>query len=198
MRYEDDRVSSQGQQVTAYPHRDVNNLFIVEPVDPEKRPPVYELTKEEQERKVRYVRNGDLVRLRHAFTDSYLITHDVASPLTTTNMEVTTWPAADATRYEETIWRLENTRGEDGNKLMTRKDTIRVVNDFHKVALFTSKKSILPKWGFDQQEINGNKNVKEPTNLWFVDEVQHERIINGKEEEREGGDCSFNPRPFLP
>jgi dolichyl-phosphate-mannose-protein mannosyltransferase len=29
----------------------------------------------------------------------------------------------------------------------------------------------LPEWGFRQQEINGNKNLLQTSNIWFVDEI---------------------------
>ena len=38
------------------------------------------------------VRNGDIVKLFHQQTSTTLLAHDVASPLTSTNEEFTTWP----------------------------------------------------------------------------------------------------------
>lgn len=187
LRYQDERVSSQGQQVTGYAHSDANNLWIIEPVTGSLESPhgtpkeEYVPTKEEEERSVRYVRNGDTVRLLHAMTKSYLLTHDVASPLTTTNMEVTTFAKhPNETRYKDTLWRIEVKAGsKPGSKLRSKRDLVRVINARHNVALCTNKKK-LPKWGFDQREINGNKNLKEDVStIWFVDTVEHSRISNG-------------------
>ncbi|KAI0244306.1 Dolichyl-phosphate-mannose--protein mannosyltransferase 4 [Massospora cicadina] len=66
LRYDDGRISTQGQQVTAYPHNDVNNFWRIHPAGPldEEGP----------------VKNGDVIRLEHISTSSFLMTHDVASP----------------------------------------------------------------------------------------------------------------------
>ncbi|KAJ3311656.1 hypothetical protein HDU76_003073 [Blyttiomyces sp. JEL0837] len=183
LRYDDGRISSEGQQVTGYPHRDINNHWELVPVDNEYFPtPAYVPTEEEQERGVRYIRHGDLVRLRHAMTDSYLLTHDVASPLTPTHMEMTTYPAiADqGERYNDTLFRIEVLDGEKGEKVKSKRSHLKIVSVQHRVAV-NCHKGLLPEWGFGQQEINGNKNQQEVTNIWYVDEVFHERIVNGTE-----------------
>ena len=182
LRYADDRVSSQGQQVTGYPHKDLNNIWVIEPVDATLYPglPEYKLTEEEEERDVRYVRKGDLVRLKHVATDTYLLTHDVASPLTTTNMEITTVSEDESQKkYANTVWKLDTISGKVGSKLMSKKDCMKVKSDKFNVSLFTSKKSVLPEWGFKQLEINGEKKSKDNGIQWFIEEVTHERIVNG-------------------
>ncbi|KAJ3278129.1 hypothetical protein HK104_002629 [Borealophlyctis nickersoniae] len=183
LRYEDQRVSSQGQQVTGYPHKDANNEWELLPADPEHFPPAseYEPDEEETKRGYRYLRSGDHVRLRHTMTDSYLITHDVASPLTPTHMEMTTVNLEDSLkRYNETLWRVEVTDGEDGDKVKSFRNHLKIINFKHKVAVHTHK-GPLPEWGFKQQEINGNKNLGEAANSWWIDEVFHENIVNGTE-----------------
>lgn len=180
LRYADDRVSSKGQQVTGYTHADHNNKWSIVPVytvDGVEKD--YEHSKEELARGVRYLRDGDIVRLLHVSTNSYLMSHDVASPLTTTNMEITTYNNPNDTRYADTLWRIEMQKPIEGQKLKSKRDMIRIINHKFKVAVLTSKKK-LPKWGFEQQEINGSKNLKEDVGtIWFVDDVEHERIANG-------------------
>jgi dolichyl-phosphate-mannose-protein mannosyltransferase len=147
-------------------------------VTPEKE---YVHSKEELARGVRYVRDGDVVRLLHVATNSYLMSHDVASPLTTTNMEITTFAKnPNDTRFADTLWRIETKeKNTPGGKLKSKRDMLRIINHKFKVAVLTSKKK-LPKWGFEQQEINGSKNLKEDVGtIWFVDEVEHARISNG-------------------
>ncbi|TPX53825.1 dolichyl-phosphate-mannose---protein mannosyltransferase [Powellomyces hirtus] len=182
LRYEDGRISTQGQQVTGYPHRDLNNHWTIEPVDADIYPLVdhYVPDEEEQERSVRYLRHNDLVRLKHARTSTYLITHDVASPLTPTHMEMTTFKANGTQRYNETLWRVETLDGEDGDKVRSKRGHLRFVNAVHKVAVHCHK-GLLPDWGYGQQEINGNKAVTESFNVWWFDEVHHARIVNGTE-----------------
>ncbi|KAJ5247034.1 hypothetical protein N7468_002017 [Penicillium chermesinum] len=56
LRYDDGRISSQGQQVTGYPHNDTNNLWQILPSEPIVGGAP------------RSVRNGDVIQLRHEFT----------------------------------------------------------------------------------------------------------------------------------
>ncbi|KAJ3176165.1 hypothetical protein HK101_010497 [Irineochytrium annulatum] len=184
LRYDDGRISSQGQQVTSYPHRDPNNMWEVVPVNTSLfAADIKPLTSEELEKGIRYVRHNDIVQLMHVNTKTYLRTHDVASPLTTTNMEVTTISAdADdyATSYVDTLWRLEITDGEPSMKIRSRRNHFRILSVPHKVAVHVNK-DLLPDWGFGQAEINGNKNQLESSNVFYADEVVHERIVNGTE-----------------
>ncbi|KAJ7898450.1 glycosyltransferase family 39 protein [Mycena leptocephala] len=79
LKYDDGRISSQGQQVTGYGHNDTNNNWQIIP------------TKALPETgRGRYVRHGDLIQLLHVNTQTHLLTHDVASPLMPTNQEFTT------------------------------------------------------------------------------------------------------------
>ncbi|KAH6576752.1 hypothetical protein BASA50_004092 [Batrachochytrium salamandrivorans] len=183
LRYDDDRISSQGQQVNGYAHSDVNSLWNMVPVDRELYPPSSEYipTEQETERDVRYVRHEDIVRLHHVMTGSYLTTHDVASPLTTTNMEMTTLKDQEAeTRYNETLWRVMIEDASKGDKLKSKKVLIKLVNVVHNVAIMTDK-GALPDWGFKMQQTNGNKNLKDKSNFWRIEKVEHERIVNGVE-----------------
>lgn len=80
LRYEDQRVSSEGQQVTGYGHSDLNNIWVLLPADGE-------ITTVDGEGKPapRFWTHGDKFHLEHFMTKKRLLTHDVASPLTTTN-----------------------------------------------------------------------------------------------------------------
>ena len=46
----------------------------------------------------------------------------------------------------------------------------KLVHHPSKVAMWTHSKA-LPDWGYKQQEINGNKNILQTSNLWFVEEI---------------------------
>jgi len=63
-----------GQQVTGYGHNDTNNHWQIIP------------TKALPETgRGRIVRHEDVIQLLHVNTETYLLTHDVASPLMPTN-----------------------------------------------------------------------------------------------------------------
>ncbi|KAH8926494.1 glycosyltransferase family 39 protein [Atractiella rhizophila] len=167
LKYDDGRISTKGllpllcQQVTAYNFNDTNNEWIVLP------------TKELPETgRGRIVRHHDIVQLLHRNTNSILITHDVASPLMPTNTEFTTWPEGDiAAKYDDSLFKLEIIGGHEGQQWKTRSGHFKLIHEQTKVAMWTHSDTLLPEWAFKQQEVNGNKNVKDKTNTWFVDEI---------------------------
>lgn len=161
LRYDDGRVSSEGQQVNGYAHSDNNSIWSIIPA-----------VISAKEAEVGY---GSSFRLQHVNTGAFLVTHDVASPLTKTNMEVTCIEGESAEeRFNETIWRIYDDG--DGGKIKSKRDSFILINDKHNVALYTSK-DLLPDWGFKMQETNGNKKTTENNNKWTFQTVMHESLI---------------------
>lgn len=160
LKYPDGRISSQGQQVTGYPHEDLNNQWQIIP------------TKALPETgRGRVVRHEDAIQLLHISTQSYLLTHDVASPTMPTNQEVTTISKEDMrNRYNETLWNVNIIGGHNGQAWKSKASHFRLVHMPTKVSLWTHAKA-LPDWAFKQQEVNGNKNSEERTATWFVDDI---------------------------
>ena len=161
LRYEDGRISSQGQQVTGYTHPDANNEWqILPPVD-----------FPEDNREGNPVYGGSTIRLRHVATDTYLLTHDVASPYFPTNQEFTTVTPdlAAGEKYNYTLFDLKMVGNKDGI-VKTKMGVFKLTHVVTRVAMWTHDKK-LPEWGFGQFEINGNKNVNEGSNNWFFDEI---------------------------
>ncbi|EGP91622.1 unnamed protein product [Zymoseptoria tritici ST99CH_1A5] len=160
LRYDDGRVSSQGQQVTGYPHNDTNNLWQILPSNG-------------VEGTGHKVRTGDHVRLRHLVTDSYLLTHDVASPFFPTNQEFTAVPIeqANGDRYNDTLFEIRVDEKKIGQEFKTLASHFKLVHVPTKVAMWTHTKP-LPDWGYKQAEINGNKNAAQTSNLWYAEDIQ--------------------------
>ncbi|KAF1833059.1 PMT-domain-containing protein [Decorospora gaudefroyi] len=115
LRYDDGRVSSQGQQVTGYPHNDTNNHWQVLPSKP--------LPSEEE---------------------------------------------AAAARYNDTLFELKVDKGKGDFKTMSTH--FKLIHVPTKVAMWTHTKP-LPEWAYKQAEINGNKNVQQSSNVWYVDDI---------------------------
>lgn len=159
LRYEDGRISSQGQQVTGYPHNDTNNLWQIIPNG-------------DLEGTGHAVKNGDVVRFRHLVTDSWLLTHDVASPYYPTNQEFTTVGAEDAAgkRFNDTLFEIRIENGKGKQQFKTMSSHFKLVHFPSKVAMWTHEKP-LPDWGYKQAEINGNKNIAQSSNIWYVEEI---------------------------
>lgn len=152
--------------MTGYPFNDTNNVWQI--VRPEPLP-----ADSATDLEARIVKNHDVIRLRHLNTNSYLMAHDVASPLMATNEEFTTFPANDTSRFKDTLFEM-NIDGvkETSRKPWKSKSTwFRLVHVETRVSMWTHTETPLPEWGFAQQEINGNKNTLEKTAMWFVDDL---------------------------
>jgi dolichyl-phosphate-mannose-protein mannosyltransferase len=160
LRYDDGRISSQGQQVTGYPHNDTNNYWEIQPA--------YDF----DVKKGKSVRNGEQIRLRHVGTDSVLLTHDVASPFFPTNQEFTTVPVdvAAADRFNDTLFEIRLESGKHNQELSTKSGHFKLLHISTKVAMWTHT-TPLPDWAFKQAEINGNKNTVQPSNIWYADDI---------------------------
>ncbi|KAJ6120311.1 hypothetical protein N7523_004591 [Penicillium sp. IBT 18751x] len=160
LRYDDGRISSQGQQVTGYPHNDTNNFWQILP------------TKALPEGQAASVLNGDVIQLRHVGTDSYLLTHDVASPFFPTNQEFTTVSKelADGERHNDTLFELKIENGKPAQEFRTFASLFKLVHVPTRVAMWTHT-TPLPDWGFKQAEINGNKNILQSSNTWFAETI---------------------------
>lgn len=163
LRYDDGRISSQGQQVTGYPYNDTNNHWQILPT----------VSLDEADEKGRKVRNGDVVQLRHVATDTMLLTHDVASPYHPTNQEFTTVSRelADGKRHNDTLFEIKVEHGKSNQEFRTLSSQFKLVHMPTKVAMWTHT-TPLPDWAFKQAEINGNKNVLQSSNIWFVEAVE--------------------------
>lgn len=162
LKYEDGRISSQGQQVTGYGHEDSNNHWQIIPT---KALP--------DTGRGRIVRHDDVIQLLHVNTQTYLLTHDVASPLMPTNEEFTTWPKDDYSRHNDTLFALRLVDGQEGEAWKSKSGHFRLIHLATKVAMWTHTKQ-LPEWAFSQQEINGIKTTNDKSTIWFVDTIVDE------------------------
>ncbi|PWN50026.1 putative PMT4-dolichyl-phosphate-mannose--protein O-mannosyltransferase [Violaceomyces palustris] len=173
LRYDDGRISSNGQQVTGYPHNDTNNIWEIIPVKPLSDEPGAD----------RAVRHKDQIRLLHVNTNSFLLAHDVASPLMATNEEFTTVPSNDTSRYGDTLFEFHLDDASEGSKKAWKSKSgwFRLIHVATRVSMWTHPEP-LPEWGYKQQEINGNKNAMEKTAIWFVEDLYPDPTASDYEE----------------
>lgn len=158
--YPDGRISSEGQQVTGYPHEDENNNWMILP------------TKALPETgRGRIVRNNDIIQLLHVTTDMYLMTHDVASPGFTTHQEFTTLPRTEIQRHNETLFRLTLDDGHEGEAWSTKSNHFKLQHLLTTVYMMMPDHE-LPDWAFKQQEVDGHR-VPDPegSELWVADQI---------------------------
>ncbi|KAL7424410.1 Dolichyl-phosphate-mannose--protein mannosyltransferase 4 [Cryptotrichosporon argae] len=160
LRYDDGRISSQGQQVTGYPHDDVNNHWQVVP------------TKEIPDTgRGRVVRHNDVIQLLHVSTATLLRTHDVASPLTPTNTEFTTVDPTEREQRNDTLFQVQLSDAHEGEPLRSLSGQFKLMHMPTHVYMWTHAQPPLPDWAHRQQEINGNKNAQDRTTLWYADAI---------------------------
>lgn len=159
LRYEDGRVSSQGQIVSAKSNDefDSNNYWQILP------------EKDQNYGANTPVKLGEVFRLYHPGTKSFLLAHDVASPFYPTNEEFTTIPAeeAEGERYEFTLFKTDSYDGKNGRAMKTRGSIFKFLHVKTVVAMWTHNDKLLPEWGSELQEVNGNKKIAEDSNYWF-------------------------------
>ncbi|KAK0656397.1 glycosyltransferase family 39 protein [Cercophora newfieldiana] len=183
LRYDDGRVSSQGQQVTGYPFNDTNNHWQILPA-------------QDTDQKVgRHVKNHDLVRLRHLVTDTILLSHDVASPYYPTNQEFTTVSLADAfgDRAGDTLFEVRIENGKPNQEFKSISSHFKFIHNPSKVAMWTHT-TPLPDWGHKQQEINGNKQITPSSNVWLVEDIPS---LAQDDKRRERPEKKVKTLPFL-
>jgi dolichyl-phosphate-mannose-protein mannosyltransferase len=159
LRYDDGRVSSQGQQVTGYPYDDTNNYWQILPANNDNA-------------MGRNVKNHDVVRLRHVVSDTILLSHDVASPYFPTNQEFTTINLEDAfgKRANDTLFEIRIEHGKQNQGFKSVSSHFKLIHYPSKVAMWTHTKP-LPDWAHKQQEINGNKQIAPSSNVWIVENI---------------------------
>jgi dolichyl-phosphate-mannose-protein mannosyltransferase len=183
-KYETGRYSSQGKNISApisrlfvrYSYDLMTGTQVVGNMNPDINSywrilPAGNLTDEIVQQ---YVKHDDIIRLEHIATGMHLMTHDVASPWTTTNQEITTTNLE--IKYNKTLFKVVLDDLTSGQVWST---TIKPVNLVHVetgVGLLVNNRN-LPDWGFFHLEVNGNKQSTDKKNFWVATDILG---INGK------------------
>lgn len=167
LKYDDGRISSEGQQVTASPQNGTNSYWQIIPVDSvDDEDGTFNLTR-------RKLHHKQQLRLLHVETQSFLRSHDVASPLMPVHEEMTTVPRDELEdSAEDTLFELQIEGARSGSRTWyAGSSRIRLIHVPTRVCVWTHAQE-LPEWGFHHQEVNGNKNALDRTGLWSAEVVQ--------------------------
>ncbi|KAK4047504.1 Dolichyl-phosphate-mannose--protein mannosyltransferase 1 [Microbotryomycetes sp. JL221] len=171
---------SKQQQITLYPHRDDNNIWVIlnatanpDIVDPEAHSPPTP------------VGQHALVVLKHLSTDKKLHSHDIRAPVTEVDYqnEVSAYGfegfEGDANdHFQVEIDRIETDTksSKDSLKyLQTLRTRFRLRHVLTGCYLFSHKVK-LPDWGFEQQEVTCNKNPSRENALWYIETNTHKSL----------------------
>ncbi|CAF4798048.1 unnamed protein product [Pieris macdunnoughi] len=149
-------VGARQQQITTYTHKDDNNKWVIKPFD------------REEVSGVVTVRSGDLIRLTHAATGRNLHSHRERAPQTPKFMQVTGY-GEDGVGDANDVWKIVVSNGKDGDEVQTVRSKFVLVHYLQSCVLTTTGKQ-LPKWGFEQQEVACNPNLRDLNALWNVED----------------------------
>ncbi|KYN26969.1 Protein O-mannosyl-transferase 2 [Trachymyrmex cornetzi] len=153
------------QIITTYSHKDDNNLWLVKKFDTDVIPPEPEL-----------VKHGDLVRLEHITTRRNLHSHKEIAPISKKHYQVTGY-GENGTGDANDVWKILITNGRDGDVVETVTSKLKFVHYLHHCVLTCSGKT-LPKWGYSQQEVSCNPNMRDKNGLWNIEDNQYAKLPN--------------------
>ncbi|KAK3628339.1 Dolichyl-phosphate-mannose--protein mannosyltransferase 1 [Elasticomyces elasticus] len=177
---------SKQQQITLYPHKDENNVFLLE----NQTQPINWAVDESGNTSIpgplawdretpEFIGDGSLVRLYHVVTDRRLHSHDVRPPVTEAEWqnEVSAYGYEGFEGDANDLFRIEIIKSlSDGSAAKSRLRTIQ--SKFKLVHIMTgcvlfSHKVKLPDWGFEQQEVTCAKGGTLPNSVWYIESNTH-------------------------
>ena len=174
---------SKQQQITLYPHKDENNIFLLEnqtqPVLPGNvtvpGPRAWSNTTD-------WIKDGDVLRLYHLITHRRLHSHDQRPPVTEAEwqQEVTAYGYEGFEGDANDLFRVEIIKSmSDGEAAKERLRTIqtkfKLVHIMSGCVLFSHKVK-LPEWGFEQQEVTCAKGGTLPNSVWYIEQNFHPQL----------------------
>lgn len=173
---------SKQQQITLYPHKDENNIWLLEnqtqPLDI-RGEPINGTNAWDNLTELHYIKNGDVLRLYHLPTFRRLHSHDVRPPITEAEWqnEVSAYgyegfdgDANDLFRVE--IVKQQSKSGVSQERLRTIDSKFRLVHIMTGCVLFSHKVK-LPDWASEQQEVTCARGGTLPNSLWYMESNEH-------------------------
>ncbi|KAI9798606.1 MAG: hypothetical protein M1825_005304 [Sarcosagium campestre] len=174
---------SKQQQITLYPHKDDNNLFLVEnQTQPEglEGPIAGHLAWDTLA--PTFVEDGTTIKLYHLNTNRRLHSHDVRPPVSEADWqnEVSAYGYDGFEGDANDLFRVEIVKSlSDGavakKRLRTIETKFRLVHLMTGCSLFSHKVK-LPDWGFEQQETTCAKGGTLPNSVWYVESNEHPQL----------------------
>jgi len=158
-------VGARQQQITTYTHKDDNNKWLIK-----------KYNTEDVSDQVEILKSGDLVRLEHVQTRRNLHSHKEPAPITKKHYQVTGY-GENGTGDANDVWRVIAVGCEDGTEITAVSAKIKFIHYLQSCVLTTTGKQ-LPKWGYEQQEVSCNPNLRDANGVWNVEENVFEKLPN--------------------
>ncbi|KAK1641283.1 Dolichyl-phosphate-mannose-protein mannosyltransferase-domain-containing protein [Colletotrichum phormii] len=177
---------SKQQQITLYPHKDENNLWLLENqtqplgINGEQ---INGTQAWDNLPEPVFIKDGDVVRLYHTPTFRRLHSHDVRPPVTEADWqnEVSAYgyegfegDANDLFKIE--IIKKQSLSSASRERLRTIETKFRLVHIMTGCVLFSHKVK-LPEWASEQQEVTCAKGGTLPNSLWYIEYNEHPQLI---------------------
>ncbi|TMW46383.1 hypothetical protein DOY81_008535 [Sarcophaga bullata] len=150
------------QQVTTYTHKDDNNKWIVKPYN------------KEAYQKTILLKHGDLIRLEHLTTHRNLHSHNEPAPVTKKHLQVTGYGEQGIGDAND-IWKLMIVGGKSNETVKTVTTKFQLIHYLQSCTLASTGKQ-LPKWGFEQQEVSCNGNIRDKNAIWNIEDNKHKNL----------------------
>ena len=175
---------SKQQQITLYPHKDENNVWLLEnqtqPEGLDGEPIVG--PKAWDNIGPLFIEDGAFIKLYHVTTDRRLHSHDVRPPVTEADWqnEVTAYGYEGFEGDANDLFKVEIIKSmSDGAAAKTRVRTIqtkfKLVHVMTGCVLFSHKVK-LPDWAWEQQEVTCAKGGTLPNSIWYVEQNEHQML----------------------
>ncbi|KAI5124556.1 hypothetical protein M0805_003078 [Coniferiporia weirii] len=171
-------VGSNQQQVTCYHYKDNNNEWIIHPRWDER--PL------DRNGPIRFLKDGDIVRLQHGTTTRNLHSHNVPAPVTKLNNEVSCYGNTTVGDFHD-YWKVEVVddlkQGSRDNVDRIHSLTTRLRFRHDKLGCYLrAANAILPEWGFKQVEVSCIKedNPNDVHTWWNVESHWNDRLPSGE------------------
>ncbi|KAL1301548.1 hypothetical protein AAFC00_005787 [Neodothiora populina] len=180
---------SQQQQITLYPHKDENNLWLLEnqtqPIDAAGAEIKGPLAWDALDPSV--ITDGSVLKLYHITTDRRVHSHDHRPPVTEADWqnEVSAYGYEGFEGDANDLFKVEIVKHlSDGAAAKERVRTIetkfKLVHIMTGCVLFSHKVK-LPDWGFEQQEVTCAKGGTLPNSIWYVESNAHPMLAEDAE-----------------
>ena len=169
-------VGSKQQQVTTYHHKDLNNDWFFVSQKPD----------EFGEDKLEFVKDGDLVKIRHKSTGRFLHSHFVEAPMTKSDLEVSGY-GNDEVQDPNDVWRVEivsDAHPAAGSSRHLRSLSTNFRLKHVQTGCYLRSRNVhLPEWGFKQGEVSCERNLQTPGKrdiLWNIESQVNDRLPPGE------------------
>ena len=166
---------SKQQQITAYTFRDTNNDWQIRlPRDLNGNANTTQLGDDE----IRFVKDGDIIRLSHIITGRNLHSHPINAPISTKHWEVSAYGNEEIGDVQDN-WKVEIVKDvvdKNAKNVRTLTTRFRLRHVFLN-CLLVSRSVVLPQWGFKQREVICDRKAKpnDPHAWWNVEEHRNEK-----------------------